>query len=199
MRLPFPSEAILLSKAGTDERKSILKTFRISESLARYLEKEAAGEGVTVNALVNSVLGKYSDWDKKANEFGFIQVHASLFTRLVEDLDEEALARIGREVLYPIWKEMAEFFFQDSSPDKILEVLCIRSRLFPAGLRTRVTKEEGKYAIVCHHGFGLKWSIVMKSALQELVRKSFLVEPQVSAGESVVTARFKVNPRKLPA
>ena len=188
-----------LSNSSNDARKSVLKTFRISKPLARYLEKEAAGEGMTVNALVNSVLGEYSDWDKKANEFGFLHIHASLFASLVDEVDEEALARIGREVLFPIWKEMAEFFYQDSSPDKILEVLGIRSRLFPAGLGTRVTKEDGKYAIISHHQFGLKWSIVLKSALQELVRKSFLVEPQVSAGKSVVTARFKVNPQKLPA
>lgn len=41
-------------------------------------------------------------------------------------------------------------------------------------------------------------SVVLKSAIQELVRKSFLVEPRITAGESVVTARFKVNPRNLP-
>jgi predicted DNA binding CopG/RHH family protein len=182
-----------LSNSSNDARKSTLKTIRIPESLARSLEEEAAGEGMTVNALVNSVLGKYSDWDKKANEFGFLHIHASLFTRLVDVADEEALARIGRGVLFPIWKEMAEYFYQDSSPNKILEVLCIRSRLFPRGLRASVTREDGKYVIVYHHPFGLKWSIVLKSALQELVKKSFHVEPQVGAGESVVTARFKVK------
>lgn len=186
-----------MSDSEKDKHKSTLKTVRIPESLARYLEKEAADEGMTVNGLVNSVLGKYADWDKKAKELGFLQVHASLFTSLVDEVDEETLARIGREILFPIWKEMADFLFQDSSPDKILEVLCLRSRLHPAGLGTKVTREDGKYAIISHHELGLKWSIVLKSALQELVRKSFLVEPQVSAGESVVTVRFKAKPRPL--
>ena len=33
------------------------------------------------------------------------------------------------------------------------------------------------------------------SAIQELVRKSFQVEPLITAGDSVITVRFKVNPR----
>jgi len=153
--------------------------------------KEAADEGTTVNALANSILGGYFDWDKKAREFGFISLHKSIFMRLIEELDDETLARIGREVLTATWKEMAEFWLQDSSPEKILEVLNMRSKINPARLRTRITKEEDTYTIVLRHDFGPKWSIVEKGALQELVRKSFLVEPRISVGELVVTARFK--------
>ena len=144
-------------------------------------------------------MGHHFNLDKKAREFGFVPLHTSVFTSLLKDLDDETLARIGREVLFATWKEMAEFWFQDSSPDKILEALSMRSRVSSERLRTRVTKEEGTYTVVCHHEFGPKWSIVMKSALQEFVRKSFLVEPRISAGESVVTTRFKINPRNSPA
>jgi hypothetical protein len=161
--------------------------------LARSLEKEAASEQTTVNALVNSVLRDYLDWGVKALEFGFISVHKPLFESLFKELDDETLTRIGREVLFPTWKEMAEFWFHDSSPDKLLQVLTMRSKFSPHTLRTRITQDEGAYTIVFHHEFGLKWSIVEKSALQELVRKSFLVEPSISTGSSVVTARFKVT------
>jgi len=187
-----------LSKPGENERKTHLKTFRFSESLAHSLEKEAADEGTNVNALANSILGRYFGWDKKAREFGFISLHRSIFTSLIEELDDKTLARIGREVMAVMWKEMAEFFLQDSSPDKILEVLNMRSKINPDRLRTRITKEEDTYTIVCRHDFGPKLSIILASSLQELVRKSFLVEPRINVGESVVTARFKVHPRNLP-
>ncbi len=75
---------------------------------------------------------------------------------LFEELDDKTLARIGREVMVATWKEMANFWLQDSSPDKILEVLSMRSRINPARLRTRITKEEDTYTIVCHHDFGPK-------------------------------------------
>jgi hypothetical protein len=155
--------------------------------------KEAADEGTTVNALANSILGGYFDWDKKAREFGFVSLHKSILMKMIEGLDEETLARIGREVMTATWKEMAEFWLQDSSPEKMLEVLSMRSKINPSRLRTRITKEEDVCTIVLRHDFGPKWSAIEKGALQELMRKSFLVEPRISVGESVVTARFKLG------
>jgi hypothetical protein len=167
--------------------------------LARSLEKEADEEGMTTNAMANLILREYFDWTKKAREFGFVTVHKPIFTRLIESLDDETLARLGREVLFTTWKEMAEFWFQDSSPAKMLDVLSMRSKINPTKLRTRVTKEENTYTIVLRHDFGPRWSIIEKAALQELARKSFDSEPQISVGGTVVTARFRINSPKPPA
>jgi hypothetical protein len=183
-----------LSNVVKRERRTHLRTLRFSESLAHSLEKEAAEQGTTINALANSILEDYFTWNKKAREFGFISLHKPIFIRLLEGLDDEALARIGKEVLYTTWKEMADFWFGDSSPDRLLTVLAMRSRINPTRLRTRVTQEEGTYTIVLHHDFGPKWSIIDKSALQELVHNAFHAEPHITAGESVVTARFTLPP-----
>jgi hypothetical protein len=185
-----------LSNAVVDKRKTRLRSFRFSESLERSLEKEASDEGVTVNALANSILGRYFDWDKKAREFGFISLHKPIFMRILGELDDKTLAQIGRETMFATWSEMAEFWLQGSSPDKMLEVIGMRSRINPDRLRTRVTKEEDTYTVVLHHEFGPKWSEVERGALQELAKKFFHVEPQMTVGESVVTARFKVTPGK---
>ena len=180
-----------------DKRKTRLKTIRISESLARSLEKEAADEGTTVNANINSILGEHIDWHKKAQEFGFAAIPKQLFKSMLEGMDDETLARIGREVMPSVWKEIAEYWSGDSSPDGILNRLTERSKFTPH-FRTRITREEDAYTIVMHHDFGPKWSIVTRNALQEFVRKSFHVEPRISVGESVITARFEVNPRNSP-
>jgi hypothetical protein len=193
----FPSEAILLSKADMGERKTRLKTVRLPESLVRSLEKEATEEGTTVNADINSILSQHFDWHKKAREFGIAAIPKPLLKRMLEGLDDEELARIGREVIPPLWKEMAEFWSGDSSPDGILNFQNMRAKFNPNN-RTKTTREEGMYVVVFHHDFGPKWSILLKNGLQEFVRKSFQVEPRISVGESVVTLRFKANPRNSP-
>lgn len=93
------------------------------------------------------------NWDKGAAEFGLITLDSALFRSLIEALDDETLARIGRDVMAPRWKEMSEFFLQDSSPNRLLDFLTMRSRVNPDKLQTRITKEEGNYAIVCRHDF----------------------------------------------
>jgi hypothetical protein len=187
-----------LSDSRKDEGKSVLKTFRLSGSLDRSLKKGAADEGTTVNALANSILGAYFGWRKKAREFGFIPLYRPVLMRIIEELDDEALARIGREGVAASWIEQAEFFLQDPTPTKTLEAMSRRSKTNP-GATTRITQEDGAYTIVMLHDFGPRWSIVVKGALQGFVRKTFDVEPRITVGGSVVTARFKVNPQTQTA
>ena len=186
-----------MSKAGKDEHRSVLKTVRFSEASARSLEKEAADEGTTVNALINSITRQHFEWDKKAQESGFTSIHKTVLKALVDGLDDKTLARIGREVVPGWFEEMAEYWFQDSSPDRILDTISLRFKFNPL-MRTEMTREGDKYTVVFRHDLGPKWSILAESAAKELTRKFFHVEPRISRGESVVTCRFKVNPRNSP-
>ena len=186
-----------MSDAGRDERKTVLRTIRLSESLTSSLQKDAADEGTTVNALVNKILSQYYGWGKKAREFGFISVHKPIYTKLVEEADEETLVRLGREEVLSTWKEMAEYWLQDSTPDKMLEVLQLRAK-HDRQTESRTTRDKDTYTIVFRNDYGPRFSIVAESALREFVKQSFHVEPRISRGDTVVTARFKVNPQKLP-
>lgn len=190
-------ETIPMPKTNTDERKTVLKTLRLKESLADSLQKDAAHEGTTVNALVNTIISQYYGWGKKAKEFGFISIPKPIFTWLLEEADEKTLVRFGAEVVVNTWKEMAEFWLQDSTPDKMLEVLNLRARL-DRQTESRTTQDKDTYTIVFRNDYGPKFSIVAESAIREFVRKSFHVEPRINRGDTVVTARFKVNPRNLP-
>ncbi|MGD0477751.1 MAG: hypothetical protein ABSB29_06270 [Nitrososphaerales archaeon] len=165
--------------------------------MARSIKKEAADEGTTVNADINSIISRHFNWHKKLREYGFVTVARSAFTNLVEGLDGETLARIGREVIPPLYEEMAELWFQDSAPEKILDAINTRFKFDPL-MRAKITKEGNEYTVVFRHDLGPKWSILVESASREIVKRFFHTEPRISRGESVVTARFKVNPRNLP-
>lgn len=91
---------------------------------------------------------------------------------------------------------MTEFFSQDSSLDGMVKFQAMRSKFNPHN-HTKVMLDEGVYTIVWRHDFGPKWSIVVKNAIREFARQTFHVEPRIVVGESVVTARFKANPRNL--
>jgi len=200
LREPLMGDSILsevgLPRSGKDELRSVLRTFRLSESLADSLKKEAASEGTSVNTAANLIMGQYFEWEKKAREFGFMAVHKPVFMRLIEELDDETLARIGREVIPASYEEMAEFWFQESTPEKILDVMSLRFK-FDTMMRMGITKEGNEYTIVLQHDLGPKWSIVAESAARELTKRFFHVEPRITRGNSVVTGRFKAKARNL--
>jgi hypothetical protein len=186
-----------LPEAKMDERKTRLKTIRLPESLVRSLEREAADEGTSVNADVNSIISRHFKWHKRLREYGFVTIAKPAFTSMVEGLDDETLARIGREAVPPLYKEMAELWFQDSAPEKILDAINLRFKFDPL-MRAEIAKEGNEYTMVFRHDLGPKWSILVESASREIVKRFFHTEPRISRGKSVVTARFKVNPRNLP-
>jgi molybdopterin converting factor small subunit len=185
-------EAIPLSPAETAEPKSVLKTVRFSRSSARSLEKEAADEGTTVNALINSIIHQHYEWDKKSRESGFTSINKTVLKALIEELDEKTLLRVGRDVV-PGWiEEMAEYWFQDSGPERILDALSLRFKFDPL-MRMEVTKTGDDYRAVLRHDLGSKWSFYLEGAAKGIVDTFFHVEPRISRGESVVTATFTAN------
>ena len=181
-------------RAEDSGSRTAVRTIRIPEPTDRALEKIADDDGRSVNAEINSIIREHLEHNIKMQEFGFAVFPRQFFKAIIEELDEDTLARIGRGVVPAMWKDMASFWDQDSSPEGILRYLKKRMRL-THNVQTTITQEMGEYAIVYRHDFGPKWSILMKSAFQEFVSKSFHVEPKISAGESVVSVRFKTNPR----
>jgi hypothetical protein len=170
-------------------RKTTLRTFRFTEELARTLDAEAQEQGMTLNALVSSILTKYVEWDAKAAKFGYIPTYKPIFEGLLQASDDESLDKMGRTVLAPMWKEMASFWYHDSSERRILDLLSMRSRHLPY-VQTEVRNDGRKYTIVTHHDLGPKWSVVLHGALDELVRKSFHAQPMITVGDTVVTVEF---------
>jgi len=181
-----------LPEADKSETKSVLKTVRFSAPSARSLEREAAEEGITVNALINSIVRQHYEWDKRSRESGFTSINKTVLKALIGELDDKTLIRIGRDVV-PGWiEEMAEFWFQDSSPERILDALSLRFKFDPL-TQMGVTRAGDERRIVLHHDLGPKWSSYLEGAASGIVSKFFHVEPRVSRGESVVTVTFKAN------
>jgi len=160
--------------------------------LVRTLEEEGAESGVPVNAVVASVLDHYFRWTSKTHDLGLVSIHKPVFVKMIEELDDETLAHLGREDLASSWKDMAKFWFGDSSAESMLKFLSSRAKC-EVEERPRATRGMNEYTILIHHDFGPKWSIVLRGALQEVIKSSFHSESHVSAGASVVTGRFRTS------
>jgi hypothetical protein len=185
-----------LKAAAGDKRKTKLRTFRFSEETIEFLEREAAKADMSVNAFVGSLISRHVEWESKAQEFGFQMLYRPLISSLVEALDNETLDRLGREKVYPMWRDMAEFWFQDTSGEGILRLLTYLSPYVQ--IQTQVKRERNNYTLDIHHSMGPKWSIVIAGALDEAVKQVFHSRPVVERTSSIVSARFSLPPSNAP-
>jgi len=71
--------------------------FRIKETTANSLEKEAKQKEISLNTLANQIFNMYTDWHSNAGKAGFIIQHdmgkkwsiylADLYQSMIEELD----------------------------------------------------------------------------------------------------------------
>ena len=162
------------------------------QSVEQSLKTKAEDDGMTFNAEINSIIRQDLDWHGRMKEFGFAMMPRKLLKSIIERLDDNTLAMLGREAMVPLMKDMAERWLHDSSPEGVLRCLGMRGR--PYGDYITTVEREGDWCTIVHKDkYGPKWSLIIQAATREFVKKSFHAEPEITVGESVVFSRFKVN------
>ncbi len=67
-------------------KKTVLRSIRIPEELEEIIAKDAEAKGLSVNALVASILTKYSQWDRYADKFGLVTITRVGLRSMIEGL-----------------------------------------------------------------------------------------------------------------
>lgn len=174
--------------------KSTIRSFRLSNNLVSRLEKQAGKDQRTFSSLVSSILEEYVEWGAPAKEFGFVPVPNRIYRKLIDSADDETLKDLGVNILPSLWKDMTEFWLQDSSGTQVLELMIFRSKYIPY-MHTQVKREGSSETIVVNHTLGTKWNVVLEHALEKLITESFSNKPKIIVGENQVTAHFVSKPK----
>jgi len=166
------------------------RSVRIDHEVDERLRKLASEQGVSVNALATRSLRRYAEWDAFADKFGFVDMPASIFYRMLDGLSEEQLRTLGRWAGGTLLKEYITFWFKEVRLDTLLEgcprLIAKYGRLF----EYEEHDERGQRTLVLKHAAGPKASIfyeqLLRSAFEELLRQPVTIE----RSESQVVARF---------
>jgi hypothetical protein len=85
------------SAMPTKSKKTIIRSFRISEESFNILEEEAALLNVSVNTLVDQIIGVYTSYERFMKKFGMMRMARSTFRRLLEISPEDRVALAARQ------------------------------------------------------------------------------------------------------
>jgi hypothetical protein len=80
------------------EKKTLLRTIRITPELEGLLQRDAKLKRISVNALISSIMTKYAEWDRFRERFEGIVITPRGFSAILESVDDEKVERLAREL-----------------------------------------------------------------------------------------------------
>ncbi len=173
-------------------RKSIVRSIRITEDLDSLIKLEAESKGMTSNALISSILRKYSEWDRYTEQFGFVTITGDGFRVLLDAIEEEKLTEIAEDIAPSLSREVALHFFKRVDFETFFQFLLAIFRYGHLGEYQVETTAEGDTMTV-HHDLGPNWSLLLSRSIKQSFKSISNISPQVSIEENTFTLSFPAH------
>lgn len=177
-------------------RKTITRTFRISQELDDILYEEAEGQGVSVNSLVNKIIQKYVLFDRWADKEGSISVTQQMFRRIQKEVTEDILARAGEASgpsdIIDIIGMMGVPQNYDSFVSLLLDHYGHYSRWFSCFHHS----QRGQDVFHLQHNFGRGWSIYLKNYFLSALSALNITKVQVKVYDFAVNITVIHSPTR---
>ena len=162
-------------------RKTVLRSFRLEKEVDEILQKESQSRGISVNALVSQILKKFVEWDRYVERFGFVTIMRDGFRILHEELKEEEIERLARDIGGRNPREAMLFWFKSANTENLLKWLSLHCK-YGRIAECEIQRLGNCYIITLHHFLGKKYSLFLANWLDEAFR---------SVGEP--SSSFEVN------
>ena len=176
--------------SARQQKKTVLRTIRISEELDRILQKDAKVKRTTVNALVSSMMEKYAVWDRYTEKFRYISIPTMIFRALLDLADENALATAAERLGAEMPNEVTSFWFKKFDLETYLQYISNASE-YGNALEAEIENEGRDYTISIYHEYGKKWSTFLEHYLDKAIRTYLKTMPGFETTENTVTMRFQ--------
>ena len=149
-----------------EDKKTALRTVRLSKGLDELLQKDANSKRITVGALISTILTKYSQWDRYTEKFDMITLRHETIRAILEATEDEALIRKAREIGAKIPKEFLMFWFKKTDLESYLQYLELLCN-YGGFARYELEADGQAYIITLLHNMGEKWSLFLKYVMEE--------------------------------
>lgn len=104
-------------------QSSTVRSFRIDKSLSEILNAEAERMGISVNAMINSVLKQYTEFTRFQSKLDMLIVNREVFKSLLCRLNNDDAYNLGLEMGKDIPNDTILFWKKDITFKGVLEYI----------------------------------------------------------------------------
>jgi hypothetical protein len=128
---------------------------RLNKDIFTVLEGEALSKNISVNSLVNNILGKYVALDRHAQDIELISLTKRAVTNIFNEMDENKITQLSLEVGGVVHRELVFLKFNEMTFDNLMYVLVINASRYGS---VKHTSKDSKHNICIHHGTCMEFS-----------------------------------------
>ncbi len=128
---------------------------RLVKDTFSILEKEAEEKNISLNSLINNVLGRYVALDRHAKDIELISLTKRAVRKIFSQMDDKTIKEIADEVGGVVHRELVFLKFDELTFDNLMEVLVINASRYGS---VKYTNENKIHKICIHHGACIEFS-----------------------------------------
>ena len=159
---------------------TITRSFRFGLDLSKVLDDEAERMGISVNALVGTILKRYAEFTRYLSKIDMVVINREFITSLLESHDEQSLYTLGLKLGETVARDTILFWKKELTERSVLEyiekIICRYGHL---GTYDEVSQADNRI-IVIRHRLGRKGSKFfegyLRSALKNIIERDVVFE-----------------------
>ncbi len=178
-----------------NERKTVLKSIRMTEAEEEILRKDAESKGVTFNALVSSLITRYIEWDRLAERYGFVALPRQSLRYLVSLLDKEQLEKFGKETGSSNASGIAMFWFKRLDTQTFQNFLSISAKYCKIW-DYELGRHGPNFVLTVHNDIDPAYSLVHRHYFDQAIRSIVGAVPKIEDKGNAVVFTFSEPPSR---
>ncbi len=160
----------------TSKNNSTTFSSRIHNDIFTILEKEASSKNISVNSVLNNVLGKYASLDRHADALELISLTKRAVTSIFQNMDDKEIERIAADAGGVVHKELLFLKFNELTFDNLMQIIIINATRYGS---VKYNPENSKHHICIHHGVCEEFSNFL-SIIHEMMASSLSIKISIT-------------------
>lgn len=164
--------------------KTSVISVRVSADVKEKLEIESEMNATTLNTLISQVLSKHVEWDRFAEDIGFVFLTRPFLRSLLDNVDEKTVTALAVSTCRSAMRDAILFLKGEININFFLQALDLW--IGASHIPFRHIEKNGNHRYVIQHELGKKWSVYITAVTNALLNEiGYRTENQRSDEQSV--------------
>jgi hypothetical protein len=169
-----------------------VRSFRIDKGFANILQHEADRMGISVNAMMNSILKQYTEFTRFQSKLDMIVINRTIFKSVLKCIDENQAYELGLDLGRELPNDTILFWKKHISIESIIEyvekIICIYGKI---GTYDEVTESHNRI-IVIRHRLGLNGSKFLLGFLKSLFKNTLDLDCDIQITDHSIKIQLQI-------